>query len=569
MKTIYTLIISIMSLSALIAQTPQKMNYQAVLRNSSGEVQANEEINLELAIIEDAIDGIVIFNETHTITTNEFGLINLEFGSVNQEDFKAIDWSSGVFFLRVSVNGSELGTTQLLSVPYALYANKAQSAETIDYEKIYNKPDFSGWDHDVSDDFDGNYDSLTGAPENFWMQNDTNLFYYAGGVGINIDESTGFGGAVLHVGGGIRYEGLPNDTTPGVLYYDPSGDGTFKYFDNTGVAVNLGTGNLSYSGSYEANVSGDIVKPNDYIISGSMEIGFDAVNGYNFGYNTLVFAENNLRILFEDTDTMPGAPNNDWQIEINESANGGTNHFAINDITSGTTPFKIMAGAPDNSLYISPEGNVGIGTKETTNKLTVNGSLRAASFIGDGSALSGITGGTGGVGNAESTVIGADTDSNGTGEIALQTKDTTRMIITNNGKIGIGITMPSADIEIAGTAKFENLQVGGILRVDGIAKSITTENPDGSVALDYNVTGKSVVNIQASAVTTFIGFTGGIAGQEITLINIGGQNLVMEHNAGGTQPFLLASNLNITIAGYNSATFLCDGTNWYCIGKSN
>lgn len=100
------------------------------------------------------------------------------------------------------------------------------------------------------DDFDGQYSSLTGAPEVFWIQNDSNLYYTSGSVGINISETSNFRGAVLHVGGGIRYEGIPTDTTSGLLFYDNTGDGSFKYYDNTGTEVTLGTGDITYTGSY-------------------------------------------------------------------------------------------------------------------------------------------------------------------------------------------------------------------------------------------------------------------------------------------------------------------------------
>ena len=113
---------------------------------------------------------------------------------------------------------------------------------------------------------------------------------------------------------------------------------------------------------------GGIAKPLDYVISddlivdGSACIGFDCVNGESFGFDTLRLKENNLRIKFDDTSTIASYPRNDWQITINDSANGGASKFSIDDITGAKTPFTIEANAPSNSLYVDDGGRLGIRT---------------------------------------------------------------------------------------------------------------------------------------------------------------------------------------------------------------
>jgi len=106
----------------LFSQVPKGFNYQAVLRNANGSVKVNEAVALKLLILKGTADGEVVFQENHDITTNGQGLITVIVGSQNAESFAGIDWSLGVYFLKVSVDGTEMGTTQLLSVPYALYA---------------------------------------------------------------------------------------------------------------------------------------------------------------------------------------------------------------------------------------------------------------------------------------------------------------------------------------------------------------------------------------------------------------------------------------------------------------
>lgn len=569
MKNFFTTFLLLLTAFTLFGQVPDKMNYQAILRDASGEIRTNTNVSLTIAVLQGSSTGNEVYTETKSITTNEFGLINTHIGSEDESAFAAIDWSNGPFFLDIMVDGSSLGTSQLLSVPYALHAKTAGTAGTADYNNLTNTPDFSNWDQDVSDDFDGQYSSLTGAPDAFWMQNDTNLYYSEGNVAININEPMEFGGAALHVGGAVRYAGLPNDTTPGLLFYDPQNDGAFKYVDNTGTVITLGEGDINYTGSYESNVSGDLIRPNDYIIQGSIGIGMDVPNNYDFGFNTMVFAENNLRLLFDDTDTEAGYPDNDWQFEFNESANGGTNHFAINDITSETTPFKVMAGAPDNAIFISEDGRTGIGTNTPQEQLTVNGTLKADAFSGDGSALTGITGATGGVSNPENTTIAADTDANNSGEIAFSTQNTTRMVITNQGRVGIGTSNPSADLEVAGTAKMQNLEVTGTLTAKPLNSSMQSLSINSVGETEMDATSLEVVTINGSLPGIIInGFSAGTNGQKVTIIN-SNQPITIAHNGNGSQKIFFGSNTDEIIPQNGSATFICDGTAWYCIGIYN
>lgn len=100
----------------------------------------------------------------------------------------------------------------------------------------------------------------------------------------------------------------------------------------------------------------------DLIVQGSVAVGIDAVNGESFGFDTMRFKENNLRVHFDDTSSSGSFPNNDWRILINDSSNGGANYFAVEDATAARVPFKIEAGAPVNTLYVEADGDVGIKT---------------------------------------------------------------------------------------------------------------------------------------------------------------------------------------------------------------
>ena len=108
--------------TGVFAQSPNAFKYQAVLRDLDGKVLANEDVSVEISLLQGSETGTAVLTELFAVTTNMYGLTNLEIGSVNPVGFEAIDWSNGPYFIKVSVDGDVVGTSQLLSVPYALHA---------------------------------------------------------------------------------------------------------------------------------------------------------------------------------------------------------------------------------------------------------------------------------------------------------------------------------------------------------------------------------------------------------------------------------------------------------------
>lgn len=106
----------------------------------------------------------------------------------------------------------------------------------------------------------------------------------------------------------------------------------------------------------------DQVFNDDLIVTFSACVGNDCVNGENFGFDTLRLKENNLQIHFDDTSASASFPSNDWRLKTNDTSNGGSSYFAIEDSTAGRIPFKVEAGAPVNALYVESDGDVGIKT---------------------------------------------------------------------------------------------------------------------------------------------------------------------------------------------------------------
>jgi len=116
------------SVIALTAQTPTAFNYQAVLRDGDGNLRANASVVLKLDIHQSTETGIVVYTETHNTTSDDFGIVNLKLGSVSPGSFAALNWSAGPYFVEVMVDGTSMGVSELLAVPYALHANTANTA---------------------------------------------------------------------------------------------------------------------------------------------------------------------------------------------------------------------------------------------------------------------------------------------------------------------------------------------------------------------------------------------------------------------------------------------------------
>ena len=112
-----------------------------------------------------------------------------------------------------------------------------------------------------------------------------------------------------------------------------------------------------------------IIQNGNAEIVGSLGIGND-IGTPNYGFDTFILRENNLRIYFDDT-SVGTFPSNDWRLTANSSTNGGDSYFSIDDATAGTIPFRIDAGAGNNGIRIESGGNVGIGIANPVVKLHV------------------------------------------------------------------------------------------------------------------------------------------------------------------------------------------------------
>jgi hypothetical protein len=135
MKQFYTILAVFLLTAPTWAQSPEKMSYQAVVRDASNELVTNQQVGMQISILQTTATGTAVYLETQTPTTNVNGLVTLEIGTGTSVtgNFSGIDWSTDMYFVKTETDPaggtdySITGTSQLLSVPYALHAKTAGS----------------------------------------------------------------------------------------------------------------------------------------------------------------------------------------------------------------------------------------------------------------------------------------------------------------------------------------------------------------------------------------------------------------------------------------------------------
>ncbi len=139
MKKLFTILLAVFLTATVWAQSPNKMSYQAVIRNASNNLVTSTAVAMQISILQGSTGGSAVYVETQTPTTNFNGLVNIEIGggTVVSGNFSTINWANGPYFVKTETDPDGAtggiaytitGTSQLLSVPYALYAANAGTA---------------------------------------------------------------------------------------------------------------------------------------------------------------------------------------------------------------------------------------------------------------------------------------------------------------------------------------------------------------------------------------------------------------------------------------------------------
>ena len=222
-KSIVLTLVTIISSFQLDAQSPQGFNYQASIRNSAGELLMNQNANFQFTIVQGSTTGTSLYVETHTTQTDDLAQVALVIGqgSTVSGDFSQIDWSLGSYYLAIELDtGSgyvSMGTTQFLSVPYALYADTAGNVEALQTQinelVLLTDADNDGYSENQGDCDDTNATVYPGATENETdgIDNDCDG---------EVDETLGYEATFYYFHGSnstMPYSGIM--TSPSATYY--------------------------------------------------------------------------------------------------------------------------------------------------------------------------------------------------------------------------------------------------------------------------------------------------------------------------------------------------------------
>jgi len=247
MKNKKLLLIISLFFSALLmfAQIPQRIDFQAMARDGSGNPMINQNIAVKITVKEGAT---TVYVERHTLTTDDFGLFTLAIGegAPISGSFAAIDWSLGNQRVKVEIdpNGGTsyvyMGTSDLASTPYAFYGEDDDADPVNELQTL----SISGSDLSISD---GNTVTLPGGGSSLWTANGDDIYYNDGNVGIGTDTPAEFfhidnaGGQAntlitstqsYYIADASGNSGLwfkENDADVGFLYWNPSSQAIFMY----------------------------------------------------------------------------------------------------------------------------------------------------------------------------------------------------------------------------------------------------------------------------------------------------------------------------------------------------
>ncbi len=316
------------------SQPPQSFQYQAVVRDASGTALVNQPVNFQISILSGSITGTVVYSETHTASTNAYGIVTLNVGGGTPVTgtFSSINWGSASHYIKVEADPTggttylDMGTTQLLSVPYALYSEQAGNIP------VYT----GGTGIDVTGTTitntspdqtvtltQGGATTITGTYPNFTISSTDNNTTYSAGTGLGLTGTTFSSTQTLA-------QTLTNGNSAGSTGINMNNQ------DITGARIlGLGASNANYIDMYYGHI---------YDYAGSHGISGQVLTVRGTSPNTYVYWEN----------PFIGA------VGTGLSLSGNT----INSVWTQN----------GNHIYNNNTGNVGVGITNPAGRMVVQGS---------------------------------------------------------------------------------------------------------------------------------------------------------------------------------------------------
>ena len=281
--------------------------------------------------------------------------------------------------------------------------------------------------------------------------------------------------------------------------------GTFRVSDGMIILGNTDAPNDRDPG---ANAPLDVLHYDDVIVTGSFCTGFDCADGESFGFDTIKLKEHNLRILFDDTSYTASYANNDWRIVANDSTNGGAAYFGVEDVTGGTMPFRIEAGAPASSLYVEDYGRVGMGTSTPVVELHIKDSDTPTVRLEQDSS-GGWTAQTWDVAGNETNFFVRDATNGSKLPFRIEPNSPSSSLnIRSSGNIGFGTWSPAYPLELETTgedAVFVAERTGGAMATIAALENVVQLGSVSSHAVAFVVNGVPLMLLDSSGNLTIEG----------------------------------------------------------------
>lgn len=361
------------SIRLTLAEAPQKMNYQTVVRNSAGVLLSNASIGIRISILQGSTSGTAVYVETQTASTNTNGLATIEIGGGNAVTgtFAGIDWSTGTYFIETAIdptggsNYSILGISQLLSVPFALHSTLSSYAFLADTAILAQSAAFANSTIMA--------DTALISKDNYWKANGTNIYKaVSGNVGIGISAPTSF----LHLSqaGGMNFQMDNTVNGASVFLSTPSGNATggigtggnfdFPIFTNGGDRLTVKADGKIGIGTTNPNALLDVIE--DIRIH-----GLTAGTGLNSNPNCTAFGNIALAANTGNTNSAFGHKT----LTLNSSGYDNSAFGALTLQNNTTGAANTGFGAAALSTNTTGSGNTAIGYGANTSSANLSNAI--------------------------------------------------------------------------------------------------------------------------------------------------------------------------------------------------
>ncbi len=391
MKKIYALLCTVLFSAAILAQAPQKLTYQALIRNSSHALVTSTPIGMQISILQGSESGTSVYIETQTPTTNGNGLVTVEIGggTVVSGSFANIDWSAGPYYIKTEVATAAplttytiTGVSQILSVPYALHSKTAESYEETD-------PVYLAWDKSsgisitssqVTDFASGVTGNAAVVANTAKVSNAAHTGDATGSAALTVTgiNGTSLAGLATGILKNTTGTGVPSIAIAGTDYLAPTGSAALLTSFPT-----LNQNTTGSAGSFTGSLAGEVTGTQGATVIGNSAVLGKVLTGYTSGVGTITSADNILQAI----QKLNGNDATNANLTGDVTSSGNETTIANKVTMTATTPLSVT-GTPTviatNPVVISiaQATTTTDGSMSAADKLKLDG-LASTHYLGE------------------------------------------------------------------------------------------------------------------------------------------------------------------------------------------